>query len=296
MTISGVYTALVTPFTKDDIDFEGMRKNIRFQIDQGVSGILPLGTTGESPTITHEEKDNIIKLAVEEARGKVQVMVGTGSNATNATIRYTETARELGADIVLIVTPYYNKPTQEGIFQHFKAVNDAVDIPIIVYNIQGRTGINISTETMRRLSELSNVVGVKEASGNIIQIGDVIGTIVNTGTKFSVLSGDDGLTLPLLSLGGHGVISVVSNLLPARVVAMVQAALNNDFKTAAKIHFELLPLFKGAFIETNPIPIKAAMNICGMAAGGCRLPGHRLGAEQRHPAAAVFGQQHHQRH
>ena len=272
MTISGVYTALVTPFTKDDIDFEGMRKNIRFQIDQGVSGILPLGTTGESPTITHEEKDNIIKLAVEEARGKVQVMVGTGSNATNATIRYTETARELGADIVLIVTPYYNKPTQEGIFQHFKAVNDAVDIPIIVYNIQGRTGINISTETMRRLSELSNVVGVKEASGNIIQIGDVIGTIVNTGTKFSVLSGDDGLTLPLLSLGGHGVISVVSNLLPARVVAMVQAALNNDFKTAAKIHFELLPLFKGAFIETNPIPIKAAMNICGMAAGGCRLP------------------------
>ena len=290
MTISGVYTALVTPFTKDDIDFEGMRKNIRFQIDQGVSGILPLGTTGESPTITHEEKDNIIKLAVEEARGKVQVMVGTGSNATNATIRYTETARELGADIVLIVTPYYNKPTQEGIFQHFKAVNDAVDIPIIVYNIQGRTGINISTETMRRLSELSNVVGVKEASGNIIQIGDVIGTIVNTGTKFSVLSGDDGLTLPLLSLGGHGVISVVSNLLPARVVAMVQAALNNDFKTAAKIHFELLPLFKGAFIETNPIPIKAAMNICGMAAGGCRLPITPISKESEIQMKAILKQ------
>jgi 4-hydroxy-tetrahydrodipicolinate synthase len=272
MTVSGVFTALITPFRGDEVDYEGMRNNIRFQIDQGISGILPLGTTGESPTITHEEKNNIIKLAVEEAKGKVPVMVGTGSNATNATVRYTKTAKDLGADLALIMTPYYNKPTQEGIYQHFKEVNDAVDIPIFVYNIQSRTGTNITTDTMVKLAALSNIIGVKEASGNINQIGDVIQTIVNSGKEFSVLSGDDGITLPLLSLGGHGVISVVSNLLPARVLAMVQAALNNDFQAAAKIHFELLPLFKGAFIESNPIPIKAAMNLCGMAAGNCRLP------------------------
>jgi 4-hydroxy-tetrahydrodipicolinate synthase len=270
--ISGVYTALVTPFRGKEVDYQGMRNNIRFQIGQGISGILPLGTTGESPTITHDEKKNIIKLAVEEAKGKVPVMVGTGSNATNATIQYTQIAKELGADMALIVTPYYNKPTQDGIYQHFKTVNDAVDIPIIIYNIQGRTGTNILTETMVKLADLPNIIGVKEASGNINQIGDVIQGIVNSGKDFSVMSGDDSITLPLLALGGHGVISVVSNLLPERVVAMVHAALNNDFHTAAKIHFELLPLFIGAFIETNPIPIKAAMNMCAMAAGNCRLP------------------------
>jgi 4-hydroxy-tetrahydrodipicolinate synthase len=272
MTISGVFTALITPFRGDAVDYDGMRNNIRFQIEQGINGILPLGTTGEAPTISPEEKKNIIALAVEEGKGNVPVMVGTGSNDTATTIENTRLAKKLGADIALVVTPYYNKPTQDGIFQHLKAVNDAVDIPIVVYNIQSRTGTNIQTETMARLAELPNIIGVKEASGNINQIGDVIDTIVNRSKSFSVMSGDDGMTLPLLALGGHGVISVVSNLVPARIGAMINAALNNDLYQAAKIHFELLPLFKGAFIETNPIPIKAAMNMCGMAAGNCRLP------------------------
>jgi 4-hydroxy-tetrahydrodipicolinate synthase len=290
MRISGVVTALITPFHGEEIDYEGMRNNIRFQIEQGISGILPLGTTGESPTITHDEKNSIIKLAVEEAKGKVPVMVGTGSNATNATVHYTKTAKDLGADAALIMTPYYNKPTQEGIYQHFKAVNDAVDIPIMVYNIQSRTGTNISTDTMVKLADLSNIIGVKEASGNINQIGDVIHSIANSGKDFSVMSGDDSMTLPLLSLGGHGVISVVSNLLPARVLAMVKNALNSDFQTAAKIHYELLPLFKGAFIETNPIPIKAAMNLCGMAAGNCRLPITSISAQAKEKLKDILKQ------
>ncbi len=257
MEIKGTYTAMVTPFTREEeVDYEGFRKNIRFQIKNGVDGILPLGTTGESPTLTHEEKQGIIKTSVEEAKGKIKIMVGTGSYSTKQTIENTREAKELGADMALVVTPYYNKPTQEGVYRHFKAVNDTVDIPVIVYNIEGRTGKNVETSTMKRLSKLRNIIGVKEASGNVNQMGDVLDVICSQKKDFYVMSGDDGLTLPLMALGGKGVISVVSNLVPGKVCEMVNAALEMDFEKARKLHFELLPLFKGAFIVTNPVPIK----------------------------------------
>ena len=272
MDFKGVYTALITPFKGDEVDFEGFKKNLEFQIESGVNGILPLGTTGETPTLTQEEKEKIIKLAVETAKGKVTIMVGTGSNSTKQTIENTKKAKELGAEIALIVTPYYNKPTQEGIYRHFKAVTESVDIPMVVYNIQGRTGKNIETPTLKRIVDLPNIIGVKEASGNINQMMGVINSICSKNDCFSVMSGDDGLTLPSMALGGKGVVSVVSNLVPKKVVDMVNAATEGDFVKARKLHYELLPIFKGAFIETNPMPIKEAMNLCGMSAGGCRLP------------------------
>jgi len=272
MEIAGTYTALITPFKGGEVDYDGLKKNIQFQLDNGISGILPLGTTGETPTLTSEEKDKVIQVAVEVAKGKVPIMVGTGNYSTKNTIENTLRAKELGADIALIVTPYYNKPTQEGIYLHFKAVNDAVDIPIMVYNIQGRTGKNIETSTLNKIASLKNVIGVKEASGNVGQMTDVLELVCGGHPDFNVMSGDDGLTLPLMALGGKGVVSVVSNLVPAQVVAMVDAAQKSDFEKARKLHFKLLPIFKGAFIETNPMPIKEAMNLCGMPAGGCRLP------------------------
>ncbi|PIN85622.1 MAG: 4-hydroxy-tetrahydrodipicolinate synthase [Candidatus Diapherotrites archaeon CG11_big_fil_rev_8_21_14_0_20_37_9] len=272
MEIAGTYTALITPFKGGEVDYDGLKKNIQFQLDNGISGILPLGTTGETPTLTSEEKDKVIQVAVEVAKGKVPIMVGTGNYSTKNTIENTLRAKELGADIALIVTPYYNKPTQEGIYLHFKAVNDAVDIPIMVYNIQGRTGKNIETSTLNKIASLKNVIGVKEASGNVGQMTDVLELVCGGHPDFNVMSGDDGLTLPLMALGGKGVVSVVSNLVPAQVVAMVDAAQKGDFEKARKLHFKLLPIFKGAFIETNPMPIKEAMNLCGMPAGGCRLP------------------------
>src|SRR3989338_6428924 len=201
MEFKGTYTALITPFKKDDVDYEGLKKNILFQIEQGVEGIVPLGTTGETPTLSEEEQERIITLAVETAKGKVQIIVGTGSNSTKHTIEKTQRAKDFGADAVLIVTPYYNKPTQEGIYQHFKAVSDAVDIPIVVYNIQGRSGVNIETATLQRIAKLRGIIGVKEASGNLNQMMDVLRTIQTPAhPQFTVLSGDDGMTVPLIAM------------------------------------------------------------------------------------------------
>ena len=271
-TLQGTITALVTPFSKAEVDYAGLRENIRLQISAGVEGILPLGTTGETPTLTEEECLKIIELAVDAAAGKVSVLVGTGSNSTTHTIENTRRAKELGADCALIVTPYYNKPTQSGILAHFEAVAQAVDLPVLIYNIQGRTGVNIETDTLEKLAKLPNIIGVKEASGSLTQIGEVIERIQNKQNRFSVLSGDDVLTLPAMALGARGIVSVVSNLVPSRVVALSQAMLAGNLQEARKIHFELLPLFRAAFFETNPIPIKEAMNMCGLAAGPCRLP------------------------
>ena len=271
--ISGTWTALITPFTANDqINEQGLKKNIADQIAAGISGILPLGTTGESPTLSAEEKEQVIKISVAAAKGKVPVMVGTGTNATKSTIENTIIAKELGADAVLIVTPYYNKPTQEGIYQHFKAVAQACDLPIMVYNIMGRCGVNIETATMLRLAEIPQIVSVKEASGNINQIADVINEVKTARPDFTVLSGDDVLTLPLVSMGGDGVVSVVSNLIPKQLVEMVQAALSGKYDQARQIHYKYLPFFKSAFIETNPIPVKVAMELLGLPAGHCRLP------------------------
>ncbi len=291
MEFKGTYTALVTPFKNDEVDYEGLKKNILFQIEEGVDGIVPLGTTGETPTLSEEEQERIIKLALETAKGKVKVIVGTGSNSTKHTIEKTQRAKDFGADAVLIVTPYYNKPTQEGIFQHFKAVSEAVDIPIVVYNIQGRSGVNIETATLQRIAPLRGIIGVKEASGNLNQMMDVLQTIQTAAhPQFTVLSGDDAMTVPLIAMGGRGVVSVVSNLVPGKIVAMVNAALQGDLALARKMHYELLPLFQTAFIETNPVPIKEAMQLCGMAAGNCRLPLCEMKSENHEKLRAVLQQ------
>lgn len=271
--LSGVYTAIITPFDKEGkLDELGLRKNIQFQIKNGVDGIVALGTTGESPTLDEAEKELVIKIAREETKGKTVLIVGTGSYSTQHAIHNSKRALQLGADYALVVTPYYNKPTQEGLYLHFKAISEATSLPMIIYNIQGRTGQNIQTETLKRLAKLPNIIGIKESSGNIAQIQEVIYSIKNERPEFCVLSGDDYITLPLIAMGGDGVISVVSNLCPALVKQMTTAALAGDFAKARKIHYELTPIFVGAFIETNPMPIKAAMNHVGMSAGGCRLP------------------------
>ena len=272
MKLKGTITALVTPFIHEKLDEEGLAHNIRYQIQQGISGILPLGTTGEAPTLSSEEQQRVISIAVREANRQVPVWVGTGSNCTQQTIEKTQLAKDLGADVALIVTPYYNKPTQEGIYRHFEAIATRVEMPIVVYNIPGRCGTNIETSTLMRIAELPHIVGVKEASGNINQAGDILHTIVKKHPHFSLFSGDDVLTLPMMALGAVGVISVVSNLVPDLVIALTSAVIQGQLDRAQEMHYQLLPLYKAAFIESNPVPIKTAMHLCGMPAGVCRLP------------------------
>jgi 4-hydroxy-tetrahydrodipicolinate synthase len=272
----GAYTALITPMKDNgDVDYDGFRRLISFQIDEGIDGILPLGTTGETPTLDEDEEEKLIKIAVEEIRGRVPLVVGTGSNSTKHMIIYTRRAKDLGADAALVVTPYYNKPNSSGILKHFEAAG-SVGIPVIIYNIASRTGLNIPTPLMEKLAQIPNIAGVKEASGDINQMADVIKNIKipakERGGDFAVLSGDDALSLPLMALGGDGVISVVSNLVPAKVAALTRACFNGDYGTARRLHYELLPFVKAAFIETNPAPIKAAMAMAGLPAGPARLP------------------------
>lgn len=275
--IRGVYTALITPFDANgNLHLDGLKRNVEYQLSRGVSGILALGTTAETPTLEDEERRQIMKLVVCSVNGQVPVMAGTGSNSTAHTVRDTNLAESSGANIALVVTPYYNKPSQEGIYQHFKSVTENSGIPIMVYNIQGRTGVNIETATLERIAGLRGIIGVKEASGNIGQMDDVIQRIALQRTNFSVMCGDDALTLPLLSIGGNGVISVVSNLLPGYVYDMVNSALKRDYEHALELHRYLSPMFKAAFIESNPVPIKYAMQQLGMSAGGVRLPLYEL--------------------
>ncbi|WP_376691301.1 4-hydroxy-tetrahydrodipicolinate synthase [Wenzhouxiangella sp. EGI_FJ10409] len=274
MQVKGVYTAMVTPFDESgEVNYDVLGELVEKQIAAGVSGLVPMGTTGESPTMFNAEHDGVIRRTVEQAAGRVQVWAGTGSNNTQQAIRTTREAQEAGADGVLVVTPYYNKPSQAGLERYFREIAESTDLPIIVYNIKGRTAVNVETETLAEIARIPNVIAVKEASGDIGQMTDVIDRICHRhDDPFWVVSGDDALTLPLMSVGGHGVISVVSNLVPERMVALVNAAAKGDFDTARRIHFELLPLFKASFIETNPVPIKAAMNLCGLDVGGVRSP------------------------
>ncbi|GHU72886.1 4-hydroxy-tetrahydrodipicolinate synthase [Spirochaetia bacterium] len=276
LKLRGAFTALITPMKENgDLDYEGFRELLRFQIKEGIDGLVPLGTTGETPTLDEDEEEKLIKIAVEEVKDKVPLIIGTGSNDTKHMVTYTRRAKDLGADAALVVTPYYNKPNDEGLIRHFEAAA-AVGIPVIIYNIASRTGRNISASLIDRLSRIPGIIGVKEASGDLNQMGDIIaGTAKRqkaAGKPFTVLSGDDGLTLPLIAMGGDGIISVISNLVPGKVAALARAALSGDFVTAQQIHYELLPLIKAAFIETNPIPIKAALNLAGLPAGPARLP------------------------
>ena len=277
--LRGAFTAMITPMKEDgSIDYDGYRKLLRFQMKEGIDGLVPLGTTGETPTLDEDEEQRIIDVVMEEVRAfekergvKIPVVLGAGSNNTRDAVRYTERAKKAGADAALVVTPYYNKPSSEGIFRHFEAVS-RVGIPILVYNIAGRTGKNIDTPTLSRIADLPNIAGVKEASGSISQMTDVIDTIKSKHPDFSVLSGDDAMTLPLIACGGDGVVSVVSNAAPAPVTEMVKAALSGDYEAARKIHYRLLPFFKAAFVDGNPTSIKYAMHVKGLPSGSVRLP------------------------
>ena len=277
--LRGAFTAMITPMKEDgSIDYDGYRKLLRFQMEEGIDGLVPLGTTGETPTLDEDEEQRIIDVVMEEVRAfekergvKVPVVLGAGSNNTRDAVRYTERAKKAGADAALVVTPYYNKPSSEGIFRHFEAVS-RVGIPILVYNIAGRTGKNIDTPTLSRIADLPNIAGVKEASGSISQMTDVIDTIKSKHPDFAVLSGDDAMTLPLIACGGDGVVSVVSNAAPAPVSEMVRAALSGDYEAARKIHYRLLPFFKAAFVDGNPTSIKYAMRVKGLPSGSVRLP------------------------
>lgn len=283
----GVYTAIITPFKQDKtIDWSALKNLVEFQIANKVAGIVPCGTTGESPTLSHDEHDKVIESVVKWVDGRCMVIAGTGSNSTTEAVRLTKHAEKAGADACLIVNPYYNKPTQEGLYRHFKAVADAVKIPIVVYNIKGRTAVNVETPTLMRLvNDCDNVTAVKEASGDINQMKDVIKQAPGS---FSVLSGDDNITLDLIKAGGNGVVSVASNMIPDKMVAMVDAALNKDFKEAEKLNDEMADFFKGEFIETNPIPIKAALAMKGMCEEVYRLPMCELRPENREKWKAML--------
>lgn len=272
MKLRGAYTALITPMNADEsVDYEGFRKLVRFQLESGISGLVPLGTTGETPTLDEAEEDKLIDIVMAEAKGKVPVILGAGSNCTRDAVKYVKRAKQKGADYALVVTPYYSRPTDEGLYRHFAACSE-VGIPIIVYNHGGRTGKNISTALLARIAALPNIVGVKEASGDMSQMIDVIATVRAVKKDFIVLSGDDALTVPLVSVGGDGVISVVSNLAPTEMTELTLAALSGDFAKAQKIHYRLMPFFRASNIESNPVPIKGAMNMKGLPSGALRLP------------------------
>jgi 4-hydroxy-tetrahydrodipicolinate synthase len=267
---TGTGTALVTPFRIDgSLDEPTLRRLVQRQIDAGIEFLVPCGTTGESPTLTHEEHFRVVEITVEIAKGKVPILGGAGGYNTAEVIALARALAEIGVDGILSVTPYYNKPTQEGLFQHYRAIAGTVPLPIIVYSVQGRTGVNIEPATVKRLAQIENIVGIKEASGNVSQMAAILNVVPE---DFIVLSGDDAITLPVISLGGQGVISVVSNEIPAEMSQLTRAALQGDFQTAREIHRRFHPLMEINFVESNPIPVKAAMAEMDLLEPVWRLP------------------------
>lgn len=268
--LTGTYTAIVTPFRQGAVDEDALQRLVDLQIKGGVDGIVPVGTTGESPTLDYEEHIRVVALAVKFARGRVKVMAGTGGNSTKEAIHLTQQAEEVGADASLQVAPYYNKPTQEGLFVHFREIARSTKLPLVLYSIPGRCGIDISIQTTRLLAtECKNIVGMKEAGGTPDRVSQLRAAC---GPKFSIFSGDDSLTLPFMSVGAHGVISVASNVAPRQVSSMVKAFAAGDLAKAQKLHAQLYPLFKDLFLETNPIPVKAALAMMGLIQDELRLP------------------------
>jgi 4-hydroxy-tetrahydrodipicolinate synthase len=266
---TGVYTAIITPFKNDRIDYDSYHLLLERQIKAGVSGVVPCGTTGESPTLTYDEHSELIRKTVEICHGKIRVIAGTGSNSTKEAIELTEHASKDGVDGILSVNPYYNKPTQEGLFLHFSAIAKSSNSPVMLYNIPGRTAVNMLPETIMRLSKIPNIVSVKEATGDLGQMSKTISLVPES---FTVLSGDDNLTLPLMAVGGRGVVSVVSNIFPSRVKELVDSFVKGDVQKAKEIHYSLLKLFSMVFVETNPIPVKAIMSWMGFCTNELRLP------------------------
>jgi 4-hydroxy-tetrahydrodipicolinate synthase len=266
----GTYTALVTPFRGDGVDLAALGKLLEAQLAAGVTGVVAIGTTGESPTLSHGERETVIRACVEGASSKCKVFAGTGSNSTRDAVRYTQEAEKLGVDAALVVAPYYNKPSQEGLYRHFKAIAEACSIPIMLYNIPGRCAVDLLPETVVRLAEAcGNIVSIKEASGSVDRVSDLRGRLPE---KFTILSGDDSLTLPFMAVGAVGVVSVASNLIPKEICALVDAAGKGDYAGAEKIHRRLLPLLKELFIEPNPVPVKTALAWRGVMSSECRLP------------------------
>jgi 4-hydroxy-tetrahydrodipicolinate synthase len=266
---TGSLVAIVTPFRKGKVDERALAELIEWQIAKGTNGIVPCGTTGESATLSHEEHNRVIELTVEVVKRRVPVIAGTGSNSTDEAIDLTKHAKQAGADGALLITPYYNKPTQEGLYRHYKAVAEAVDLPLILYNIPGRTGVNMLPATIARLSAIKTIVGVKEGSGSVQQASDVVQMC---GDRLTVLAGDDALTLPMMAVGGKGVITVTANIVPAEMADLVKAFTAGKIDEARRIHFKLSPLFAALFYETNPIPVKEALGMMGKIDPELRLP------------------------
>jgi 4-hydroxy-tetrahydrodipicolinate synthase len=284
----GSIVALVTPFRNGAVDEAKLRELVAFHVTHGTDGIVPCGTTGESPTLDHDEQRRVVEIVVESAAGRIPVIAGTGTYSTAEAVKLTRHAERAGANAALVVNPYYNKPTQEGLYRHFRTVAEAVALPIFVYNIQSRTAVNVETDTLARLvRDCRNIVGVKEASGSLDQMSQVVAAC---GPDFIMLSGDDNLTLPLMAVGGRGVISVIANLVPRDVADMTHAALDGDWKRARELHYKLFPLARAAFLETNPIPIKEAMALVGMIEPEFRLPMCRMSDANREKLRAVLRQ------
>jgi 4-hydroxy-tetrahydrodipicolinate synthase len=264
---SGAMTAMVTPFHEGRLDENRFREQVEHQIKGGIDGLVPVGTTGESPTVDFKEHARVIEMAVQFARGRVPVIAGVGANATSEAIELHQIAKRVGATAGLSVNPYYNKPTQEGLYRHFMTLADRVDLPIVLYNIPSRTGITMSAQTVARLNEHKNIVAIKEATGSLDMATEIMSLC-----DIPVISGDDSLTLPLMSIGAKGVISVASNLIPSEIKAMTQAALDGEFKKAAEVHHRLFPFIRSLFIDGNPVGIKYAMKVAGLDSGELRLP------------------------
>jgi 4-hydroxy-tetrahydrodipicolinate synthase len=281
MKLSGSIVALITPFNKNNqLDLDGLKSNIKFQMANKTSGFVPCGTTGESPTLSKQEWEQVVKTTIDTVKGNRPVIPGTGTNSTEKTIKLTQKAKEFGADACLIVTPYYNKPTQEGLYQHFRAIAKSVKLPIIIYNIPARTGVNMLPATMERLHKEfpKIIIGVKEAAGSLDQASEIV---KRCGITFTLLSGDDSLTLPMLSIGGKGVISVIANIVPKLMVEMIDCYFKGETKKANELNQKLFPLYKTMFVETNPIPIKYAMSVLRMPSGKVRLPLTQPSAENQ---------------
>ena len=287
---SGAFTVPVTPFKNGEVDVEAIEGMVEFQLQNGIHGLVPCGTTGETPALSEAEDRLVIETVVRMTNGQVPVIAGTGSNSTDMAIKYTKMAEEAGADGSLQVAPYYNKPTQEGLYRHFVAIADNTNLPLILYNIPGRTAVTISAETMARLGEVPNIVGVKDSTLSMNMISDIKRLC---GEEFAILSGDDPMTLPMMALGGHGVFSVASNVAPAAVSDMVNALLSGDFERGRELHYDLLPLFRALFIETNPIPVKAAASILGLCSDEMRLPMIPLAGENLDHLRRVMEQTNH---
>ena len=270
MLFQGCGTAMVTPFRKDgSLDELTLRSLVKRQVNEGINFLVPCGTSGESPTLTREEHLRVVEITLEETNGRVRVLAGAGGYNTAEVIELAQELKAMRVDGILSVTPYYNKPTQEGLYQHYKAIASAVKLPIVVYSVQGRTGVNVEPATLKRLAEIDYIVGVKEASGNISQMAAIVQQVP---PSFAVLSGDDAITIPLIALGGHGLVSVISNELPGEITALVQRALANDFAAARALQRRYFPLMEVNFVESNPIPVKAAMALMGLLEPVWRLP------------------------